>query len=380
MIATGLRAPGGIGVGPNGEITTGENEGTWQPCCKLNYFTQPDTFLGVEDAAHQLKGQAMHLPLCYFPMRTDNSGGGQVWVPPTVDWGLKAGELIHLSYGKSSLYRVLRQEVDGLMQGGVVRIPVTLNSSAMRARFHQDGSLYVLGFRGWQTNAAKTQGLQRIRYTGQPVTIPNRLEATEKGIYIGFEKQLDPATVADPFNFKVERWKYIRCGQYGSGEFSIDNRDLEAEKQALVRPSKGHRKHDQVRVARSVLLPDGKTLFLVIPSMKPAEQMSIRYTLTFADATKATAKSSIPCIGSESTSTMQLPRSLKPPRPRARTSNPGCTKPSPSPRNQTTAWLGFLPNTPPPQTPSATCYQLARLAPLGQATSSLRNGCPHVSR
>jgi mono/diheme cytochrome c family protein len=287
VIATGLRAPGGIGVGPNGEITTGENEGSWQPCCKLNYFTQPDTFLGVEDAAHQLKGQAMHLPLCYFPMRTDNSGGGQVWVPPTVDWGLKAGELIHLSYGKSSLYRVLRQEVDGLMQGGVVRIPVTLNSSAMRARFHQDGSLYVLGFRGWQTNAAKTQGLQRIRYTGQPVTIPNRLEATEKGIYIGFEKQLDPATVADPFNFKVERWKYIRCGQYGSGEFSIDNRDLEAEKQALVRPSKGHRKHDQVRVARSVLLPDGKTLFLVIPSMKPAEQMSIRYTLTFADATKA---------------------------------------------------------------------------------------------
>lgn len=286
-VATGLRAPGGLGVGPNGEITTGENEGTWMPSCKLNYFTKPDVFLGVEDTAQQLKGQAMHLPLCYFPMRIDNSGGGQVWVPPAVNWGLKAGELIHLSYGKSTLYRVLRQDVDGLMQGGVVRIPVTLNSSAMRARFHPDGSLYVLGFRGWQTNAPRTQALQRIRYTGMPVTIPNRLEATEKGIYIAFEQKLDPATVADRFNFKVERWKYIRCSQYGSGEFSIDNPDLEAEKQALVRPSKGHRQHDVVPVAKSVLLPDGKTLFLVIPSMKPAEQMNIRYAIKFANGTKA---------------------------------------------------------------------------------------------
>ena len=40
VVATGLRAPGGIGVGPNGELTTGENEGTWQPACKINYFTR----------------------------------------------------------------------------------------------------------------------------------------------------------------------------------------------------------------------------------------------------------------------------------------------------------------------------------------------------
>jgi len=51
-----------------------------------------------------------------------------------------------------------------------------------------------------------------------------------------------------------------------------------------------YRKHDQVEVAKSVLLPDGKTLFLVIPSMKPAEQMSIRYTLKFADSTEATGE------------------------------------------------------------------------------------------
>jgi len=287
VIATGLRAPGGMGVGPNGEFTTGENEGTWMPSCKLNYFTGKDKFLGVEDTAQALKGQEMHLPLCYFPMRIDNSGGSQVWVPENSNWGLKPGELIHLSYGQSSLYRVLKQEVDGTMQGGVVRIPVSFESSAMRARYHKDGSLYMLGFRGWQTNAAKQQGFHRVRYTGKPVTIPDELKATDKGIYIRFEQKLDAATAADRFAFKVERWKYIRSKQYGSGEFSIDNPDLEREKQARLQESQKYRKHDSVEVVSSTLLNDGKTVFLHIPSMKPAEQMSIGYKLKFADGSKA---------------------------------------------------------------------------------------------
>ena len=287
VLATGLRAPGGLSVGPNDEFTTGENEGSWQPCCKLNYFTGRDKFLGVEDGAMHLKGQEMHLPLCYFPMRVDNSGGSQVWVPKKSNWGLKPNELIHLSYGQSSLYRVLKQEVDGIMQGGVVRIPVSIDSAAMRGCYHNDGSLYVTGFRGWQTNAANEQGINRIRYTGKEVTIPHHLEATDKGIYIRFEKELDASSVTDRFNFKVERWKYIRSKQYGSGEFSIDDPDLEAEKQAYLQESKKHRRHDQVEVVKSVLLDDKKTLFLVIPSMKPAEQMSISYKLKFADTSDA---------------------------------------------------------------------------------------------
>lgn len=291
VLATGLRAPGGLAVGPNGEITTGENEGTWQPCCKLNYFTGKDKFLGVEDSAHHLKGREMHPPLCYFPMRIDNSGGEQAWVPEPEDgapgWGLKPHELVHLSYGKSSLYRVLREEVDGTAQGGVVRIPVNLKSSAMRARFHPDGSLYVLGFRGWQTNASTPQAFHRIRFNNRPVTIPDQLRATDKGLYIRFEKELDGPSVADRFNFKVERWKYIRSSQYGSGEFSIDNPDPEAEQRALTSESHKYRKHDQVEVVRSVLLPDKKTVFLHIPSMKPAQQMSIVYKLVFADSTAA---------------------------------------------------------------------------------------------
>ena len=47
-LATGLRAPGGLGLGPNGELTTGENEGSYVPRCKITW-SKPDgsSFHGV---------------------------------------------------------------------------------------------------------------------------------------------------------------------------------------------------------------------------------------------------------------------------------------------------------------------------------------------
>jgi mono/diheme cytochrome c family protein len=290
VIATGLRAPGGMALGPNGEITTGENEGSWQPACKLNYFTGKDKFLGTEPAAHHLAGQKMHQPMIYFPHSVDNSGGEQVWIPSQYDqskWGLKPDELIHLSYGMSSLYRVLPETINDQIQGGVVRIPVNIKSSAMRARFHPDHSLYTLGFRGWQTNAATNQAFERIRFTGKEINIPDQMRATDKGVYIRFEHPLDPESVKDKFNFSIERWKYIYCVQYGSGKFSIDNPDLAAEKLALEKESKNHDKRDKVEVLSSQLLSDGKTVFLHIPSMKPAEQFHIKYKLKFSDGQTA---------------------------------------------------------------------------------------------
>ena len=283
VIGTGLRAPGGMGVGPNGQITTGENEGTWQPCCKLNYYDPQKgiAFMGVEDTAHGQRGQPLSLPLCYLPMNVDNSGGGQVWVPQGNKFGLKDGELLHLSYGKSSIYRVLPQKMsNGKLQGGVVRLPINLKSSAQRARFHQDGSMYVTGFRGWQTNAATPAAVHRVRYNKDAlVSVPSQLTVTKEGVSIQFETPLDPELAADPTSFSIERWKYVRGPQYGSGEFSIDNPDKEAEANALKKASKGHKKHDKVPVSGAFLSKDKRTVFLKIPDMKPAEQMKISYDL-----------------------------------------------------------------------------------------------------
>ncbi len=282
VLATGLRAPGGLGVGPNGEITTGENEGTWQPRCKINYFTpkQAPVFLGTEPSKHDVK-KAFHEPLCYLPMEVDNSGASQVWVPEGVDFGLKSGEMIHLSYGQSSLYRVLpAPAADGTMQGGVVKIPVSLGSSAMRARFHEDGSLYVCGLRGWQTNAAAESAFQRVRRNdGVPVTLPDKVEFTRSGVRIHFGVSLDPELAADPESYSAQRWNYVRGPQYGGGDFSVDKPDRDAEKTALEKESQGHKVRDTVKIKAVRPSKDGRSVELDLDGHKPSMQIKITWDL-----------------------------------------------------------------------------------------------------
>jgi hypothetical protein len=283
--ATGFRANNGIGVGPNGEVTSGDNEGSWVPKCPL-HWVKPGSFNGVVDAAHRpiasSKGKPDPAdeprPLCWMPKEVDNSGGGQVWV--TSDrWGPFAGELLHMSYGTSSLFKVLKEEVDGQVQGGVVKFPVRFTSSAMRARFSpRDGQLYVAGLRGWQSNAAREGGLDRVRYTGAPVTMPTTLHVTRTGLRIGFTGPLDPATAADLEKYAVSVWNYRWTSNYGSGEYST---------QADAGPQEKGRKADVLEVKSATLSADAKTVTLEIADLKPVMQMKVSMRLKTAEGAPA---------------------------------------------------------------------------------------------
>ena len=169
-------------------------------------------------------------------------------------------------------------------QGGVVKLPVKLSSSAQRAVFHPDGSMYVVGFRGWQTNAAKEAGLQRIRRnTEEPNPLPIAMEVTNEGLKLTFAEELDEELANDPTSFSAQRWKYIRSKQYGSGQFSIDNPDLKAEKAATEKESKNHRKRDKVKITAAQLLSDKKSLLLTVENHKPSQQFKLDYDLESTD-------------------------------------------------------------------------------------------------
>jgi hypothetical protein len=289
VIATGLRAPGGVGVGPNGEISTGENEGTWQPCCKINFFNikNAPVFLGTEPTRHDLKDAPFNKPLVYLPMDVDNSGASQVWVPNHAKMGLKPGEMLHLSYGAASIYRVLPvADAGGKVHGGVAKLPVTLMSSAMRARFHRDGSMYVLGFRGWQTKAATPAAFQRVRYNETAgLKIPEKLEYTAKGVKLTFPVALDDEVAEDPTSYSVQRWNYVRGPQYGSGEFSVDKPDTAALEKALTAESHKQKIRDTVGVLSAKLSSDKKTVDLEIDGMKPSMSLKVSYDLEDKDGT-----------------------------------------------------------------------------------------------
>jgi hypothetical protein len=276
--ASGFRAPNGIGVGPDGQVTCGDNEGTFVPTAPL-HWVKPGQFHGVVDAyehkdklkTSSVEGkQARHLdpeetpkPLVWMSKRRgiDNSGGGQAWV--TSDrWGPLKDQLLHLSYGQSKMYLVLKEEKNGQVQGGVTRLNVPLSSSAMRARINKrDGQLYASGLKGWQTNARSNGGLDRIRYTGKPIYMPKSLRVKKDLIEIGFHEKLSKPEATDSTKYKLGAWNLKWSHAYGSPEIPVDD----------------------LKIQKVQLSDDGKTVALHIPNLKPVHMMQIDYDLKFAD-------------------------------------------------------------------------------------------------
>jgi hypothetical protein len=279
IYATGFRANNGIGVGPNGEVTSGDNEGSWVPKCPI-HWVKPGSFNGVVDGAHRPLNSAggrpdpaeEPKPICWMPKNVDNSGGGQVWV--TSDrWGPFQGELLHLSYGTSSLYRVLMEEVGGVRQGGVVRLPARFTSSAMRGRFSpKDGQLYVAGLRGWQSNAAREGGLDRVRYTGAPVVMPVSLRVRKAGVEIGFTAPVEAASLGSAEQWAVELWNYRWTSGYGSGDYKVfpDGEETSAKK------GKGEGRN-RLAVRSAKVAADRKSVLLDLENLQPAHQMRIQF-------------------------------------------------------------------------------------------------------
>jgi hypothetical protein len=283
VVATGFRAPNGMGVGPNGELTTGENEGTWTPRCRINWV-KGGGFYGVVDLAHKTPLPTYYdHPLCWLPKEVDNSGGGQVWV--TSDkWGPLRGELLHTAYGTCSLYLVLKEQVNGLMQGGVVKLPLSFESGIMRARFNpKDGQLYLVGLKGWQTSAAKNGCFQRVRYTGKPLNLPRQLHAVKGGLSLEFSEPLDKELATDVQNYSLAEWNYIWSAAYGSPEISVkDKADLKPGDKGGTEWTKDQmviKQRDTLAVKSAKLSADGKTVFLEVPDLLPAMQVQLKYNL-----------------------------------------------------------------------------------------------------
>jgi hypothetical protein len=273
VVATGVRAPNGIGVSPTGVITSGDNQGTWMPACRLN-TTQNGTFWGCTDLAQSATPpSAYDEPICWMPMSVDNSSGGQVWVPEGT-WGPLGGSLLHQSYGQCNVYLVLQQEQGGRVQGGVVRIPADFASSQMRGRFHGD-ALYTVGFKGWQTRAAQDTAFQRVRMQKAPLRMPIGMEVTKGAIQLTFAEALDPETANDPESYEVEIWNYLWCEAYGSPEYKP------SEPEKKVR--EGEKNRDVLTVTSAKLGADGRTVTLQVEGLQNVMQTRVAYSVDAAD-------------------------------------------------------------------------------------------------
>ena len=187
---TGLRAPNGSAMDEHDQLYTGDNEGHWTPSSKFEHLKQRQVLRHGPRRPHaQASRRRFEPPVLWLPHNgVDNSSGAMAFAPRETGgkWGPLDGHMVVASYGMSSLFAVMTEEVgtgdDAVEQGAAVKFPLKFDSSVMRARFNGgraypkgDGQLYLCGLKGWQTNAGRDGAFQRVRYTGKPWRAPGRV-------------------------------------------------------------------------------------------------------------------------------------------------------------------------------------------------------------
>ncbi|PPK98969.1 DUF6797 domain-containing protein [Parapedobacter indicus] len=264
-VATGLRGPY-IGIHPTkGTLSASDQQGNYVPSTPLLLVEKGDYFgFPTTPEAHQA---TIKSPLTWIPHRVDRSGNSQTWIT-----GGKMGpldeQMIHFSFARPGLFRVLIDTTSNAHQGGVSFLRANYPAPTQKGTINPaDGQLYITGFNLWGSSSQGIAAFVRLRYTGLPFYLPERFKAGAQGIVLRFGVELDSAVAKDPLSFQVKRWNYKRTKEYGSGHFKLDGTPGE----------------ESMPVFSSHLSADRKAVLLVVPKMEQVMQMEVLYNLRSAD-------------------------------------------------------------------------------------------------
>ncbi|WP_025761392.1 DUF6797 domain-containing protein [Dyadobacter tibetensis] len=266
VVATGLRGPY-LGYHPEKDIlTASDQQGNFVPSTPLFVVKKGDYF-GVPPTMHRDDNPPITPPLTWIPHNIDQSAIGQAWLTGN-KMGPMSGDMVHLSFGRPGLFRVLIDSSAQVIQGAVTPINADYPTPTSKAAVSpKDEQLYIAGFNLWGSKSKGISALLRLRYTGMPSYMPSKFQAGQQGVIIGFDSPLDPESIHQKGSFKVKRYNYQLTDAYGSGHFKLDG-------------SKGE---EILPVRASYLSADRKQVLLLIPDMRTVMQMELEYDLKAKD-------------------------------------------------------------------------------------------------
>lgn len=258
VIATGLRNPNGLSIGPDDGILYSDNEGNWVPTSKVHRIKEGG-FHGFMHSAHQDPLPTdFEKPILWVPHFIDNSSSAPIFITSKT-WPKELQDQFLLnSYGRGNLSLVLKEEVDGQWQGAHLNLPLKFQSGTIHGRFHPDGNLYIAGLTSWQSvgHGGDWGSFHRVRYTGRPLHLPVAVNTRKGGLDLKFAEALDPATATKPTSYLLKQWTYPWTSQYGTrGKiYSINH--------------PGETIADDVVIRSIQLSEDKKTVHLEIPALR----------------------------------------------------------------------------------------------------------------
>jgi cytochrome c551/c552 len=243
-IATGLRSPAGFTVNSNGDVLYGENQGDWvgsgrithlekgdfagnagglhwtkEPDSPLKFTTVkdiPDTGEPMFEAAKKMK--SLKLPAVWFPHALMGiSTADMIEDQTNGQFGPFTGQYFVYDQGQSKAMRMTLEKVNGKYQGACYPFREGFASGTLRARWGNDGSMFVgQTSRGWGATGKELFGLQRLVWNGKTPFEMKNISARPDGFEIEFTQPVNKASAEDLSKYELKSFIYKYQHQYGS--------------------------------------------------------------------------------------------------------------------------------------------------------------------
>ncbi len=278
IYSTGFRVPNGMGSMPGDRMTSSDNQGQWMPASKVSllreggFYGWVPTYNGKEkwsadggkiDTTKVIPPTTFNQPMVWMPQEFDNSSGGQIWVNDP-RWGPLSGRLLHLSFGKGWMSYLMIQEVDGVSQAAIIKLPFDFRTGIMRGSVNpKDGQVYATGLQGWNGEGRiglLDQGIQRLRYTGKPIQMVSDCRIESDGLHIDLNFAVDPRSASDPSSYVAEQWNYRWQASYGSEHYS---------------PTTGKIGADKLDITSVCVSENRRSIKLIASNLQPVNQLHL---------------------------------------------------------------------------------------------------------
>jgi hypothetical protein len=247
-VAPGFRSPNGLGFDRQGRLFVSDNQGDWLATSKC-FHVVPGNFHGHPASLVWTEGwdrDPLHVPVAELDaMRTKASflfPQGEYANSPTQPicettdgkFGPFGGQMLIGEMNVPRILRLLPDEVDGQLQGGVVFMVDGggLRSGINRLAFAPDGSLFV-----GQTHLswAGDAGVQRVRWTGKTPMEVESIQATGDGFRVRFTMPLAADVTLEGDAVRANRFTYHYHATYGSPKVDATDVPVHSVKVALDR-------------------------------------------------------------------------------------------------------------------------------------------------
>lgn len=217
-VATGLRTPNGMGIGPDGELFGGDNQGEWLPSSRINHL-KPGNYYGHRESPDDARPYTR--PALWLPHGEISNSPAQ---PVRIPTGLYAGQMLFAELTHGGVNRVFMEKVRGEYQGAVFQFTQGLESGMNRLVWGPDGSLYVggLGSGGNWNWKNTTSGLQRLRPNGKVTFEMKSLRSRADGFIIEFTQPVPYSVAAQPGNYGLQQYRYIPSSTYGGPKSDVE--------------------------------------------------------------------------------------------------------------------------------------------------------------